>query len=421
MTKNLVLGVALFTLTLAAAVFGQTRDTRSPVANRYVISAKAGAVNYVEGDVTFVTASGRGGLLIKGDSLEIGDKASTGVDSKAEILLNPGSYLRLGANTQFEFVTTSLDDLQLKVDSGSAILEVFAADDFRVNVIVPNGEFDLVRTGVYRVDVVDGKGTISVWKGMALVTDSDSGDTIIKSGREASVEGDDVTVEKFDRGEKDALDVWSKNRAKELAKITSSLERRQIQTSLVNSFNGGGWNVYDSFGLWVYDARRGYSGFLPFGFDWVSGYGHWFRNSIGWYNLPRYVYYPPTVTTFTGTASGTTAGSGSAGIPRTTGTTTTRTGTTTTNSPRTRSTGGRVTPGPVRAAPPFARMPSGGSSPFGSSGGSGFPSGGRSFPSGGSPGGAPSSPSRSSSPISAPVNSAPVSAGALRMGTKNDN
>jgi hypothetical protein len=38
--------------------------------------------------------------------------------------LNPGSYIRLAENSSFEFLTTSLDDLQLKLSDGSAMLEV---------------------------------------------------------------------------------------------------------------------------------------------------------------------------------------------------------------------------------------------------------------------------------------------------------
>lgn len=412
MTKIRFFAAAFFTVAAAVAVIGQTENAKSPVGHRYVISAKAGAVNFVEGDVTVITVNGRGNLLIKGDSLEIGDKVSTGANGKAEILLNPGSYLRVGANSQFEFITTSLEDLQLRIDSGSAILEVFATEDFRVTVIVPNGEFALIKTGVYRIDAEGGKGTLAVWKGRALLTDEETGETIIKGGREAAIEGEDVTVAKFDRDDKDELDRWSKTRARELSRITSSLERKEIRSSLLNSFYGGGWNTYDSFGLWVYDQRRGYAGFLPFGYDWVSGYGHWFRNSLGWYNMPSYVYYAPSVRQYPGTTFGATNTTGTAG---TSGTTTTRTGgTATTSSPRTRSTGGRVMPGRASAAPPFSRMP-GGSSPSGVSGGRSFPSD-RGFPSGSS---APVS--RPSAPLFSPAPSVPVSAGSSRMRTKGDN
>ena len=58
------------------------------------------------------------GCFFKGDTLEIGDRVSTADDGKAEILLNPGSYLRLGGHSAFEFKTTSLDDLQIRLRFG---------------------------------------------------------------------------------------------------------------------------------------------------------------------------------------------------------------------------------------------------------------------------------------------------------------
>jgi hypothetical protein len=64
--------------------------------DRYIVSARAGGVNYVEGTVAVIRKSGRSGLLLKGDTLEVGDRVSTGANGKAEILLNPGSFLRLG-------------------------------------------------------------------------------------------------------------------------------------------------------------------------------------------------------------------------------------------------------------------------------------------------------------------------------------
>lgn len=79
-------------------------DTLTAAAGgKYVISAKAGGVNLVQGAVTVARTNGRTGVLVKGDDLNIGDRVSTGSDGKAEILLNPGSFLRVGGNSAFEF------------------------------------------------------------------------------------------------------------------------------------------------------------------------------------------------------------------------------------------------------------------------------------------------------------------------------
>jgi hypothetical protein len=288
----LVLAAVCFVLNGAAQQNDRNAMLRSAVSDKYVISAKAGAVNYVEGTVTVARTQGKGGVLLKGDKLDIGDKVTTSANGRAEILLNPGSFLRINGDSAFSFKTTSLDDLQLVLDRGSAILEVFAADDFRVTVGTPRNSYSLIQSGVYRIDVpAEGTSTIEVWKGRAEV-----GDTVVKSGRMATGVDANVAVAKFDRDEKDAFELWSKSRAKDLAKLNSSLERRDLRTVLMQSFLGRRWNVYNSFGLWVYDPFSFSYCFLPFGYGWSSPYGYGFGRDLGWYGLPSVVYYPPAVT-----------------------------------------------------------------------------------------------------------------------------
>ncbi len=288
-----IVSVALMGLLAVAAVSAQDETISAAAGDKYVISAKAGGVNFVEGTVGIVRKTGKSGLLLSGDKLQIGDRVSTGADGKAEILLNPGSYLRLGGGSAFEFRTTSLDDLQIKLDSGSAIFEVFATEDFKVTINSPKTKFTLIESGVYRIDVAaDGSGKVAVWKGRAQVGSETAG--IVKSGREGVMTGTLVAISKFDRDDKDALELWSKSRAKELAKISGSLARNNMRTALMRSFLGRGWNMYDSFGVWVYDPFRRSHCFLPFGYGWNSPYGYGFGHSIWYYNLPTGVIYPPT-------------------------------------------------------------------------------------------------------------------------------
>jgi hypothetical protein len=105
---------------VAALAVAQNDTISAAAGDRYVISAKAGGVNFVEGTVAVVRKSGRSGVLLKGDTLEIGDRVSTAENGKVEILLNPGSFLRLGGTSAFEFNNTSLDELEIRLDSGSA-------------------------------------------------------------------------------------------------------------------------------------------------------------------------------------------------------------------------------------------------------------------------------------------------------------
>jgi len=282
------LTISLFVLLFCAVGQSQNATLSAAAGDRYVISAKAGGVSFVEGTVTVARKGGRNGLLLKGDELQIGDRVATAADGRAEILLNPGSFLRLGGNSQFEFKTTSLDDLQLKLDRGSAILEVFAAEEFQVAMAAPQSNYVLVQTGVYRIDVTgDGASVLRVWKGAARVGGSAN---LVKSGRTAALTS---TVSKFDRDDKDAFDIWSKERGKDVAKSSQRLKRDGMRTELMRSFIGMRWNMYDSFGLWVFDPfARGFC-FLPFGYGWNSPYGYGYGTYIGWYDLPQVIYSPP--------------------------------------------------------------------------------------------------------------------------------
>ena len=291
MNVRALFGIALIAMT-AAAGSGQVTT-----ADKYLITAKAGGVNHVEGDVTINRADGRSGILVKGDNVEIGERVTTGSDGRAEILMNPGSYVRLGANSSFEFASTELDDVRLKVHKGSAILEVFGTEGFQVDLSTDTARFTLMDTGVYRIDASpNGTSTVAIWKGKlraGTVEEESYG-----RGKFVTFDGKAYVVTKFDRDDMDTLAVWSRNRSKELSKISASLKPSVLRDPLINSFYGSRWDFYNSFGLWVYNPLAHSFCFLPFGYGWSSPYGFGFGRSIWFYNLPRVIYNqpPPTST-----------------------------------------------------------------------------------------------------------------------------
>jgi hypothetical protein len=288
--------VAVLGLLFSSFVFSQDDKMVSAASGMYVISAKAGGVNYTEGKVSIVRKDGKSGLLLKSDTVEIGDKVLTGADGKVEILLNPGSFVRLGANAEFEFQSTDLDNLKLKLAAGSAIFEVYADTEFKVTLDLPDADIELTKSGVYRVDVLpDGSGKISVWKGKVFVGDEKAE---VKAGKSAIVKGKMATaIAKFDRDNKDEFDIWSDLRAKEASKINKRLQRDALASSLLSSYSRGGWNMYGTFGLWVYDRFTGRWCFLPFGSGWSSPYGYGYGFNIYNCPLPPVVYTPPSTPT----------------------------------------------------------------------------------------------------------------------------
>lgn len=273
-------------------VFAQAVTPGISASDKYLISAKAGGVNFAEGEVNRTLTNGKSRLLLKGDNIEIGDRVSTGLNGRIEILLNPGSYLRLGGNSSLEFESTALDDLQIKIISGSAMFEVFATDQFRVNISTPNEKLAFFESGVYRIDLrPDGSGDIRVTEGKAAV--GRIGNLkLVTTGKMALFGDGTVTIAKFNRDKRDELADWSKTRAKNLAKLTASLRNSNVRNSLLSSFNGGRWNMYDSFGLWIMDPISRMFCFMPFGQGWYSPYGYGYRTWV--YDLiPSYLPRPP--------------------------------------------------------------------------------------------------------------------------------
>src|SRR3981081_3809939 len=92
-----------------------------PVFAQSVISAHSGLVHYVEGQV-----------LLDGKPVEVKITAFPEIkegkelrteDGRAEILLNPGVFLRMGENSAIRMVSNKLSDSRVEFLSGSMIIE----------------------------------------------------------------------------------------------------------------------------------------------------------------------------------------------------------------------------------------------------------------------------------------------------------
>jgi FecR-like protein len=108
---------------------------------QFIISAKAGLVNAVEG-VANVRVN---------QQVNAGAPIQTGATGRVEVMLNPGSFLRLGENSEVVLDSVDLTDIQVRVVSGIAIIESSAVD--KNNPIhVSNGDQtqSIASPGVYK-------------------------------------------------------------------------------------------------------------------------------------------------------------------------------------------------------------------------------------------------------------------------------
>src|SRR5215217_8735059 len=248
---------------------------------KFVISAKAGGINAVTGEAS-VHPRGESDwqLLMVTDDLEAGDRVRTAYDGRVEILLNPGSYLRVGGNSEVELSNNSLSNLEVRLLRGTAIVEATGADglELNINISTPHAKLAIVRQGLYRLNVVPGDGTeLIVRKGRVIL--SDDSHTKVKGGNKVIFSATNVSVAKLTKEEKkvqENIDTWSKERAETLAKAN-----RRINDTMLNSAFASfrDWDPLSrSVGLWFYNSRVGCYTFLPFQFGWTSPYGNSYSN-----------------------------------------------------------------------------------------------------------------------------------------------
>src|SRR5438046_64939 len=79
---------------------------------QFLVSTKAGLVNYVQG-----TASVKPATTIAPDQV-----VGTGPSGAVEILLNPGTYLRMGGNSKVVLEKVDLYDIAVRILDGSMVI-----------------------------------------------------------------------------------------------------------------------------------------------------------------------------------------------------------------------------------------------------------------------------------------------------------
>jgi FecR protein len=258
---------------------------------KFVISAKAGGINAITGEATVHSRGGSAWQqLMITDDLNSGDRVRTPYDGRVEILLNPGSYLRLGGNSEVELLDNSLANLEVRLLRGTAIVEATGADGLELNIGIstPHTRLAIVRQGLYRLNVVPEDATeLIVRKGRVILSDSH---TKVKGGNKVVFSATNVSVAKLNDQEKkvkDDVEVWSKDRAKTLAQANNRITNGML-TSALTSYSGFNYPFSSrGLGVWFFNARSGCYTFLPFYYGWGSPYGSSYSTSI---------YYPPAYT-----------------------------------------------------------------------------------------------------------------------------
>jgi hypothetical protein len=218
---------------------------------QFLVSTKAGLVNYVQGSANVKAAT----------SAPAGETISTGPGGAVELLLNPGSYLRMGENTRVVLDRVELYDIAARILEGSMVIESNGFNkDLPLKVTTGDLKMEIIKDGIYlfadgRVVVVDGK-----------IRDADNG-LVYTKGYEISNDQGYRTrrVKAFTT----ALELWSQKRDEEISRANLNIARslRQTKNLPVSSFLDV-WLWYPAFGCFIYMPGGRYHS--PYGYSYLS-------------------------------------------------------------------------------------------------------------------------------------------------------
>lgn len=263
----------IVTLGLVVLLLAGAGAVNATEPSAYFISAKSGMINYVEGKPTVsnlelsdVRQVAPRRQLVEGDVLQ------TEADQRVEMLLNPGTYLRVAENSRVRVVATGFDDMRYSLEQGTAILESLSLRRkvHQLHVLTPSGDLRVLKKGLYRFDVgAAGEVRVTVHDGKLRWMREQTRIAVLKSRKSFDLNRSAkrrLHFAKVGKEPVDEIDFWSRKRAVALiaanAKIPSWMSRSALSRYGLRS-NGG----------WVYDPFSRMYTFIPFHSLLRSPYG----------------------------------------------------------------------------------------------------------------------------------------------------
>lgn len=245
-----------------------------------VISTRSGLINFFEGMV-FVDGQPLTKKFGNYDRLKTGSTLVT-QSGRAELLLMPNTYLRLGENSSVRMVLDNLSDTQVELLGGSAILDSEAAPDGDfVKVIFKDATIRPLKKGRYRIDAEPPQ--LRVYEGEAEVSRNGEPKKL-EAAQLMPLDGAPV-VRRFTDGADGLLDIWSDERQSLIA--SNLLGSQGITDPLLDS---GGTDA----GADYLAALGPYAGYIPLATVPPVMGGYYGYGSVGYspFGYPTYGYSP---------------------------------------------------------------------------------------------------------------------------------
>jgi hypothetical protein len=198
---------AVSTLVLAAIL-------ALPAYGQSVISTRSGVVHFFEGavylgDQPLEQRFGRYPTIAEGGELRT-------AQGRAEVLLTPGVFLRLGESSSIRMVANALSDTRVGLLSGSVLLDsAEPGSGTSVTLVYKNWNVHFRQKGVYRLDAEPPR--LWVQQGTAEVSSGNSGKPVsVEQGMYLPLAAV-LVPERSDDVPEDALTDWAKGRSESIS------------------------------------------------------------------------------------------------------------------------------------------------------------------------------------------------------------
>lgn len=233
-------------------------------------TAYPGTLNYVEGQVS-IGSQPVDSKSIGTAQLAAGQTITTQL-GKAEVLLTPGVFLRVGDSSEVKMIAPNLTDTEVAIQKGEATVEV--TDIHSENHLIVdegNAATRLEKNGFYDFDA--DQGIVRVFSGQAEVQENDRS-TKVKGGHEVMLPAENLRAQGFDKKAYEGnLYSWSKLRSSYMAEANADV-------APIYEGYGPGW-----FGTgWYWDPWLSSYAFVPGGADiFYSPFGWGFYSPFAFY------------------------------------------------------------------------------------------------------------------------------------------
>lgn len=243
-------------------------------------------VNAVKGEVFYHREEGKFPLE-SGSRLEQGDFVRSGTGAYAELLLQPGNLLRVGAETECQIFSDQYDRMRFKLNHGSLTLEILSRESYGnsrfqieqtselIRVITADAEVFVDHPGVFRINTtLAGRTEVVVREGETVM----NGNRVKKKKRAVAANGS-VNIADLDARIEDNFDTWSRERAEVLVQENKLLKK---QAPWAKSIKRGDVEIevsddeqYDNTRGRVISARPGTVNFVEEGVEFSRDAKEW--------------------------------------------------------------------------------------------------------------------------------------------------